>query len=362
MTLAPSDEAIFVIDGANTLARVPLQPFGRHRADAVRGGAVRRAREHRGHAPNARAAGQVRQPPATRGAAVWLSDISERTTHPAFMALRRSDTAATAGDLRAVLPMVTPYPAGVRPVPTPIRGTAFFPGGDGLWHFGDDSDGPRPAGGVMVLGHNFDSERGFAASMRRGQENLAGPTWRHLLAVLDEAGVPRETCFFTNLFMGLIAGDRATGAFPGARDAPFVDRCLAFLRVQLAWQRPRCVLALGGHVVPLLGRLAPDLAAWSRVRRLRDLDECGLGLMREVTIVLGETAPPLRCTVAALTHPSFRPRNVANRSYRGRTGHLAEIALLQDALGDAFSSASVARPHGALTPGTPGDAGVGGHA
>ena len=31
-------------------------------------------------------------------------------------------------------------------------------------------------GGVMVVGHNFDSEAGFAYSFNRGGENLQGPT------------------------------------------------------------------------------------------------------------------------------------------------------------------------------------------
>ena len=61
------------------------------------------------------------------------------------------------------------YPAGVVAVPQPIPGTAFFPGGYGLWR-PDASEPlpPFPKRGVMVLGHDFDSQSGYRESLARG--------------------------------------------------------------------------------------------------------------------------------------------------------------------------------------------------
>ncbi|HEX8034436.1 MAG TPA: hypothetical protein VF510_11340, partial [Ktedonobacterales bacterium] len=103
--------------------------------------------------------------------------------------------------------VVAPYPAGVVPVWARIGGTAFFPGGAGLWGTAPHQLlPPMPVGGVMVLGHNFDCETGFAASLHRGGENLNGPTWRTICSVLRQAGIALEQCFFTNAYMGLNAG------------------------------------------------------------------------------------------------------------------------------------------------------------
>ncbi len=122
------------------------------------------------------------------------------------------------------------YPAGVIAVPEPISGLAFFPGGFGLWGMAAQRPlPPLPAGGVMVLGHDFHSEAGYQASRRSGGERLTLPTWRNLLKVLNAAGIAPEQCFFTNLYMGLRAGDTTTGSFPGATDSVFVEHCRAFL-------------------------------------------------------------------------------------------------------------------------------------
>jgi hypothetical protein len=66
------------------------------------------------------------------------------------------------------------YPSGVQHfLAERIPGTAFFPGGSGLSL--EDRDAANvefPVSGVMVLGHNFDSENGFKESIARGKEKL----------------------------------------------------------------------------------------------------------------------------------------------------------------------------------------------
>ncbi len=115
--------------------------------------------------------------------------------------------------------------AQVRPIPGRIQGMAFFPGGSGL-DLRDPAVAEFPVGGVMILGHNFDSEAGFQASFQRGHEVVTKGTWGALLELLLQADIPSKQCFFTNAFMGLceisgrgrrqqeISGPRQPG-FPG---------------------------------------------------------------------------------------------------------------------------------------------------
>lgn len=52
--------------------------------------------------------------------------------------------------------VIDDYPAGTEPVWTRICGTAFFPGGSGLWRPYVTADlPPMPHGGVMVIGQDY---------------------------------------------------------------------------------------------------------------------------------------------------------------------------------------------------------------
>ena len=131
-----------------------------------------------------------------------------------------------------------------------------------------------PIGGVMALGHNFDSEKSFADSLARGIEQINGQTWRPLRPLFERAGIPMERCCFTNAFMGLMAGSKATGSFPGARDPDFVRRCQAFLLEQIRMQQPQLILTLGIHVPKVLAPLAPDLMPlWNRRTTFRSFGQ-----------------------------------------------------------------------------------------
>src|SRR5262245_33372227 len=101
-------------------------------------------------------------------------------------------------NLRSRLHMVESYPPGVRAIPQPIRGVAFFPGGSGLWTAESQAEPPPlPVGGVMVLGHDFDSEASYYRTLARREGEVNGPTWRNLLSLFRRAGLSPERCFFT---------------------------------------------------------------------------------------------------------------------------------------------------------------------
>lgn len=223
---------------------------------------------------------------------------------------------------------VAGYPRGVVSIPEPIPGLAFFPGGSGLWHaaLGQPLP-PFPLGGVMVLGHDFHSEEGYRASLARGHERYSQPTWRNLTVLLGEAGVDLGACFFTNVYMGLRAGAKTTGPFPGATDPAFVAHCRRFLVRQLAAQRPALILTLGVYAPRMLAPISPDLAHWADGRGFRHLDEVG-----PVRVAAFPDVPGLTAAVVALTHPCMRTASVHRRRYGAVTGGAAELSMLHDGL------------------------------
>ncbi len=232
--------------------------------------------------------------------------------------------------LFAALTQAAPYPKGVVPVPEQLPGTAFFPGGSGLWNpSGSNELPPFPFGKVMVLGHDFHSEIGYYHSLTKRGENLKGPTWRNLLQLLDNTGIKPAQCFFTNAYMGLRAGSNTTGKFPGAYDRGFVERCHWFLAEQIAVQRPRLILTLGNYVPSILAALSSDIDAWKNSRTLTQLDALGVPLVADVRF---REDYNWNTTIVALTHPSLRPANVGRRRYKELRGHEAEVAMVRAAI------------------------------
>ena len=137
-----------------------------------------------------------------------------------------------------------------------INGTAFFPGGTGLWR------GPEPFGNlpeyfpdspVMFVGHNFDSVRAYMAAMKNGGEGCS-PFWKNLLGYLDLSNTRPSDCFFTNALMGLKPGS-ALGDMPSVHG--YEDECEAFLALQIDIVQPSLVVALGGKARKRLAKLKP---------------------------------------------------------------------------------------------------------
>jgi hypothetical protein len=70
-------------------------------------------------------------------------------------------------------------------VPAPIAGTAFFPGGLGLWCDDPDNLPPLPIGGVMVLGQDFNTKATYEVAFENGTELLTSTTFKKLLDLLE---------------------------------------------------------------------------------------------------------------------------------------------------------------------------------
>ena len=237
--------------------------------------------------------------------------------------------------LNKKLRAVEPYPAGICSFPEQVKGTTFFPGGQGLWFEASQEEMPNfPRNGVMVLGQDYDtlaSYKNTLALSKNGNIHPAkkSPTWTNLLNFLKDKDVdiPPQDCFFTNLFMGLRESGKSTGTFPGAKDKKFVHRCLDFLETQITIQRPSLILTLGNIVPYFIAERSETLAPWRKCRTFAEYDKQG-PVMHDVRF---QNIPNYPCSVVILTHPSMRLANVGRRKYGEIKGNKAEIAMVKEA-------------------------------
>jgi uracil-DNA glycosylase len=185
-------------------------------------------------------------------------------THP------RESEAVVQQLLDAMQTLVTKYHPTVRQTGSTlaglIEGTAFFPGGSGLWR-GLEARGSMPAhfpdSPVMFVGHNFDSIRAFDRALHKGGE-AGGEFWRRLLAMLAGASLSPQRCFFTNALMGLKPGS-ATGSMPSVHG--YREQCALFLQKQIEIVRPSVVVALGVRAESYVSKLDQP---WMRSRHPTD--------------------------------------------------------------------------------------------
>ena len=102
------------------------------------------------------------------------------------------------------------YPNGVIQIPGRLDGTAFFPGGWGLWNTQPhELPPPVPIGGSLVLqGIILIAKPFHQRSLHHAGENLKSATWRTLLAFLKQVGISQNECFFTNAYVGSVPSRR----------------------------------------------------------------------------------------------------------------------------------------------------------
>lgn len=141
---------------------------------------------------------------------------------------------------------VVSYPPHIRRIEVPfIVGTAFFPGGCGLW-CGLEHFAPAPAlfpeAPVMFVAHNYAGVDAFNKLRSKGGEG--GFWWRDILVpLLSGAGIDPVQAFFTNALVGLKEGP-SVGRMNATTE--FEDECALFLREQIRIVRPSAIVAVGG--------------------------------------------------------------------------------------------------------------------
>jgi uracil-DNA glycosylase len=228
------------------------------------------------------------------------------------------------------LHVIRPYVGGMVEIQQHLPGLGFFPGGDGLWKApGQRTSPPMAVGGIMVLGNNFQCSANYPALLAMGEEDRQkDATWRNLLSFLAIVGIDPAGCFFTNAYMGLVAGDDPTRTAPGMSDPGFLQRCRTFFLHQMAILQPRLILALGTKVPAFLAPLTQQTLHWRGAKTWADIDHACGGFVQDARF----QGIPRSIPIACLLHPSFRGPNLRRRRFRDLTGASAEEALVREAL------------------------------
>lgn len=176
--------------------------------------------------------------------------------------------------------------SGIEPVPANcasfvgrprMEGTAFFPGGDGVFKPTPTPGVVQfPIQGVLVLGSDFGDEASYDQQfngVESWHDEGSGPTWRNLLKLTDASGIRRSDLFCTNAWPCLRKGGKAVGgAPPASRNAGFTRRCQTFFLATLQLLQPRLVVPLGIYPTAFIASIGDTLCPWGRVRGWRDVD------------------------------------------------------------------------------------------
>lgn len=205
------------------------------------------------------------------------------------------------------------YPPQLAPVAgRHVRGVAAFPAGRGLYAacgWDHATAPPFPYEGLMLVGHHLDAEDVYVERLAAGAANgdpcPGAPRmrfWNMLYRLLDEAEVPRNRIFVTNVHPALIRGDVPTGAIKA--NGAWVGACGDVLRRQMEVMRPAAVAAMGA-------------AAQSFVSRLLDVQ------WREVPAAANASIAGSEVSIVAMRHPSAAQSMTA----RANTARLLREAL-----------------------------------
>jgi hypothetical protein len=221
---------------------------------------------------------------------------------------------------RAMKRVVTTYPCGanadgskwgVRSIQEPfpyLKGTAFFPGGYGVWRADATMPAPSiPVDGTMFVGHNFDGTESEAKKDDGPNriDELDSDTWQGMLAILGdlELKIAYDRCFFTNALMGERIGEAAGSVRVGrgADGRRYLHQCEAFLRLQIRWTRPRVLVVLGAQTIDRFRAISHDLhLAWRGRGSLVKIHGASAS-------IVGATVDRHSCTVVIIPHPVAWP-------------------------------------------------------
>jgi uracil-DNA glycosylase len=214
---------------------------------------------------------------------------------------------------------VKPYPDSVSPIREMVKGTAFFPGGRGIWLEEETDVFPS----ILVLGQDFSTLDEYLKMLHGKSSDLNCPTWKNIIRLFEQAEIDLIDCFFSNVFVGLRETKSMVGKYPGFKDKEFVQKNLDFLEIQIKEIKPKLIITLGIFAPMMLGNLSSDLADWKNAKRFKDISE---------PIKFNVNFRDHQCSCVALIHPSMRKTNVRQRKYKQYVGNDAEVEMLKDVL------------------------------
>ena len=156
--------------------------------------------------------------------------------------------------------IVTNYPTHIHRVEPPhVVGTAFYPGGCGLWcgfeHFAPAPEA-FPDSPAMIVAHNYSGAAAYRKLRAKGGE--ADSWWRNkVIPLLSIAGIDHTNAFFTNALMGLRDG-ASTGSMNATKE--FENECSLFLLEQIRIVKPSVIIAFGQDSYSRVRKLVPNVA------------------------------------------------------------------------------------------------------
>ncbi|WP_184547915.1 uracil-DNA glycosylase family protein [Mucilaginibacter sp. FT3.2] len=225
--------------------------------------------------------------------------------------------------LKSELKKINSYPSIFAKAECEISGVGFFPGARGLWTPRDEVLSDKP---IMILGHDFGTEKDYRLSVERGSENTNALTWSNLIKMLSYYEIEKEKCFFTNAIMGVRSNGSAIGKSPAFEYPDYLGDCKNFLIEQIGTQKPTLILILGLHLLSLMSSMSTELSAISKIRSYKKLDREKLASFKNVSFIgLDE----YKTNVVFITHPTYRHLNVNNRRFGDFEGAQAEFELIK---------------------------------
>jgi len=216
--------------------------------------------------------------------------------------------------------MVEPYPKGVTPVRKLATETAFFPGGYGVWMENNTDILPD----IMVIGQDFSLKEQHEKILTGITHDIDTNTWKEIIKLFKEVGIPLCRCFFTNSMMGLRESGSNTGIFIGLKDDNYLKRNISFLENQIELVKPSLIIVLGSIAPKVISNLSEKLKIWKDFN-FKKIDNDDLAIQKNIYI------KNISINFVSIVHPSFRFINSSKRKYKSFIGNEAEIQLLKDA-------------------------------
>lgn len=216
-------------------------------------------------------------------------------------------------------------------------GTAFFPGGDGLYKETAAEKIDFPFNKIMVLGQDFSNVKYLQNAKKQEAENeINSPTWRNLISLLHKVGIKPEDCFYTNVIMGARVAESNSGISAAFKEdnEKFLKECFDFFKKQIEFQKPKLIIVLGIAVVKFLSNFIPELAYYKKIEKIKKIDTDGMAIMPNINFFQDLN---LQLNLVILQHPSFSELNIKHRTFKNfPPGETACIELLKEAVKISF--------------------------
>jgi hypothetical protein len=205
---------------------------------------------------------------------------------------------------------LTSYPDDVKPIKQRLKGTAFFPGGDGIYKEGNFKHKDHYP--IMVVGQDYDNEYNFHKvfeSPTQSELSNSNKTWFNLKKILGEEVL--QNCFFTNAIMGLRIGNSKNIGISKAfkkNNEPFLLENQQFFNEQLNEIKPKLIICLGAQLPRFIGACyLEQLVELAKVRSFSQLDFLNESGVFKLKYTEGEA------NLIFITHPALYDANIGRR-------------------------------------------------